>query len=109
MSVVAALVVVGSCVSHIPKNAIPPVVCTTGEYLDVDNETGQVIDVYALRGASMLLLGTVGTGRSTLALPNSSSSGLAFAGYLHGTRMPLSDPEDGKPKTGHLDLNPRCR
>ena len=103
----AALVTAGSCISHIPKNATPPVVCTSGEYLV--NATGQRVDVYALRGASMLMLGTIGAGRSTLALPNSSASGLVFVGYREGTRQPVMQPEGGNPATGHLEFNQRCR
>jgi hypothetical protein len=75
----AALVTAGSCIKHIPKDAIPPVVCASGEYLEVVNETGQRVDVYALRGASMLMLGTIGAGRSTLALPNNSAISTAQA------------------------------
>ena len=105
----AALVTAGSCISHIPKNATPPVVCTSGEYLEVVNATGQRVDVYALRGASMLMLGTIGAGRSTLALPNSSASGLVFVGYREGTRQPVMQPEGGNPATGHLEFNQRCR
>lgn len=104
----AALVTAGSCIKHIPKSALPPVVCNAGEYLEVVNETGQRVDVYALRGASMLLLGTIGPGRATLALPNNSASGLAYAGYREGTRLPVVRADDGKP-VGHLEFNQRCR
>lgn len=105
----AALVMAGACVKHIPKNALPPAVCTSGEYLEVVNETGQRVDVYALRGASMLMLGTIGGGRSTFALPNNSASGLVFVGYREGTRQPVMQPDGGNPPTGHLELNQRCR
>lgn len=105
----AALVTAGSCIKHIPKDALPPVVCASGEYLEVVNETGQRVDVYALRGASMLMLGTIGAGRSTLALPNSSASGLVFVGYREGTRQPVLQPDGGGTATGHLDFNQRCR
>jgi hypothetical protein len=105
----AALVTAGSCIKHVPQSVLPSVACTSGEYLDVVNETGQRVDVYALRGASTLMLGTIGAGHSTLALPNSSASGLVFVGYREGTRQPVMQPGDGNPATGHLDFNPKCR
>lgn len=105
----AALVMAGSCIKHIPENAKPPVVCTSGEYLEVVNETGQRVDVYALRGSSMLMLGTVGAGRARLSLPNNSASGFVFVGYREGTRQPVLQPENGKPVVGRLDFNTRCQ
>jgi hypothetical protein len=105
----AGLVTAGSCNTNIPKDALPPVVCASGEYLEVVNETGQRVDVYALRGASILMLGTIGAGRSTLALPNSSASGLVFVGYREGTRQPVMQPDGGNPVNGRLEFNQRCR
>jgi hypothetical protein len=104
----AALVMVGSCIKHIPKDAVPQGVCTSGEYLEVVNATGLRVDIYALRGASMLMLGTVGAGVSRFTLPNNSASGLVFVGYREGTRQNVLQPPPGTPAPGPLEFNQRC-
>jgi hypothetical protein len=98
----------GAC-RHVPESGPSPITCASGEYLEVVNGTGRRIDVYALRGSSMIPLGTVDAGRYALALPNDSSSGLAFVGYYAGTRDRVLGDENRKIPSVRLELNKRCR
>ncbi|HEU4628809.1 MAG TPA: hypothetical protein VFS08_03660 [Gemmatimonadaceae bacterium] len=87
-------------------------VCVGERILVVDNQVGENVDVYTSIDRRLVLLGSVGPGRSELALAKPEAR--VFHAYRVGTRTPIGSQSSSKRVVdrwtgGHVEFTVRCQ
>ena len=81
-------------------------VCLGEKYVNVQNDTGESVDIYMVSGGNSRLVTTVGTGSTELPLPSESGGG-----YYRGRRQNgrwLNVGHRGGDPTSRLTIQEKC-
>ena len=83
-------------------------ICLGNEYLGVRNETGESVDIYAVRGGTSQMVATVGAGRTELPLPPKTEESVYFRGRRTSDGRWLNNGHRAGDPTARLTIQVQC-
>ena len=83
--------------------------CTTGQYLEVSNQTSEALEVYAVKGTQKISLGSAGPGETQFTLPNNSAEGLSFVLNRTSNNRPIVAAYGGQSAAKSVGSSVKCR